>query len=83
MSITGSNVALVEPPLASVIRSSEPFPAPSPADPTLLDIFDATVARWGDRIALDTPEAVLSYREFAAAAQAVAGSPPRGRRRPG
>jgi len=56
----------------SVIRSSMPAPPPSPDDPTLLDIFDATVARWGDRTALDTPEQVLTYAEFATAAQAVA-----------
>jgi non-ribosomal peptide synthetase-like protein len=39
---------------------------------TLLDIFDSAVAAWGERIALDAPDAVLTYDELAVAAQAVA-----------
>ena len=57
--------------MSTVISSSDTSGAT--AGMTLLDIFEATVAAWGERPALDTPHAVLSYRELAAAAQAVAG----------
>ena len=57
--------------MSTVISSSDTSGAT--AGMTLLDIFEATVAAWGERPALDTPQAVLSYRELAAAAQAVAG----------
>ncbi len=39
---------------------------------TLLDIFDSTVAAWGDRLALAAPAGALDYTALAAAAQAVA-----------
>jgi non-ribosomal peptide synthetase-like protein len=39
---------------------------------TLLDLFDATVAQWGDRVAVDAPDAVLTYGELAGSVQALA-----------
>ena len=33
---------------------------------TLLDVFEATVARWGERPAVDAPRGVLSYNDLAA-----------------
>jgi non-ribosomal peptide synthetase-like protein len=39
---------------------------------TLLDLFDATVATCGERTALDTPDAVLSYDELAESARGLA-----------
>ncbi len=48
-------------------------PRPDPAfQSTLVDIFAATVRRWGDRPAIDAPDAELSYSELADAAQRVA-----------
>src|ERR1700761_1431957 len=41
-------------------------------DPTLVDIFEATVAAHGDRVALDTPAGALTYDELAIATHAVA-----------
>ncbi len=40
---------------------------------TLLDIFDATVAAWGERPAIEAPDAVLTYTELTATAEALAG----------
>ncbi len=39
---------------------------------TLLDLFEATVATWGERPALDTPDGVLTYEELAQSVQALA-----------
>ena len=39
---------------------------------TLLDLFEATVATWGERPALDTPDGVLTYEELAESVQALA-----------
>ncbi|HZE04543.1 MAG TPA: AMP-binding protein, partial [Solirubrobacteraceae bacterium] len=39
---------------------------------TLLDIFDATVAAWGGRTAIDAPGARLTYAQFSAAAAQLA-----------
>src|SRR5580658_4778740 len=46
-------------------------PSPSRSDGavlelTLLDVFEATVARWGKRPAVDAPRGVLSYNDLAA-----------------
>jgi non-ribosomal peptide synthetase-like protein len=46
-------------------------PSPSRSDGavlelTLLDVFEATVARWGERPAVDAPRGVLSYNDLAA-----------------
>jgi len=39
---------------------------------TLTEIFDATASRWGDRTALDAPDAVLSYAQLADDVDALA-----------
>jgi non-ribosomal peptide synthetase-like protein len=41
-------------------------------EPTLLDIFEATVATYGERLAIDTPGRTFSYDEFAGAVQRLA-----------
>ncbi|MHB1570583.1 MAG: hypothetical protein ACYC0H_15465, partial [Solirubrobacteraceae bacterium] len=38
-------------------------PAPT-AHPTLLHVFDETVSRWPDRIALDAPDRQMTYAEL-------------------
>ena len=40
---------------------------------TLLDLFEATVATWGERPAVDAPRGVLSYNDLAAEVQELAG----------
>jgi non-ribosomal peptide synthetase-like protein len=39
---------------------------------TLLDIFEATVAQWGDRPAVDAPRGVLTYNDLAQEVQELA-----------
>jgi non-ribosomal peptide synthetase-like protein len=53
------------------IASRTPVRAPTRVR-TLLDVFATTVARCPDRIALDAPDAVLTYAELSAAAESVA-----------
>ncbi len=63
------DLTLDAPPLQEAAAPPKPdqdFPS------TLLDIFDSTVAAWGEHIALDVPDGVLSYEELARSAQAVA-----------
>ena len=40
---------------------------------TLLDVFEATVASWGERPAVDAPRGVLTYNDLAAEVQELAG----------
>jgi non-ribosomal peptide synthetase-like protein len=40
---------------------------------TLLDVFDATVACWGERPAVDAPRGLLTYADLAAEVQELAG----------
>ncbi|HET8978292.1 MAG TPA: Pls/PosA family non-ribosomal peptide synthetase [Solirubrobacteraceae bacterium] len=53
---------------AALLATREPA-----AQETLLDIFDATVAAWARRTAIDAPGAHLTYEQFAAAGEALAG----------
>jgi len=55
------------PPLVGAPATVEPPPVR-----TLLDVFDATVARWGARLAVETASARLTYRELADAADDLA-----------
>ncbi len=45
----------------------------TPRARTLLDIFNATANRCGDRVAIDADDAILTYRELSDAAGALAG----------
>ena len=50
-------------------RTGHPSPSRSEAavlELTLLDVFEATVATWGERPAVDAPRGVLSYNDLAA-----------------
>jgi non-ribosomal peptide synthetase-like protein len=66
-----ANATLPVPAIAAV-PSSAGAPVEDPPARTLLDIFDETVARFGGRPAIDAPDATLTYRELAEAADALA-----------
>ncbi len=59
-----------------LVGDAHPRPAPvagTPSARTLLDIFTLTVARHGERVAIDAPERSLTYRELATTAGTLAG----------
>ena len=63
----------VGPALAPAPASIDTPPRPAPPPRTLLDVFQATVATHPRRIAIDAPDARLTYREFGRRVREFAG----------
>ena len=60
-------------PHARTDRTSPPRAAGTIIELTLLDLFEATVATWGERPAVDAPRGLLTYNDLAAEVHELAG----------